>query len=274
MLRLLTAVSMVLLIGCGAAFGGPTFFATQGRTLFRTDGVTSASFTLSDDITGMATAPDGTIWASSRSDDDHDGFYELYKLTDPMGPAPTLTLWDDFLAELTPTLWVIDGTLYGYQHVDGQSLANGQMVKIDYISRSQARVGNTGAIGVPSAGAAYDPVHDVLYAIAGRPDAALYTVDYHLNGGPDPSATEVGPLGVEMRNHGAEFFDGKLYAAVQDPTGPLKLGWVDTGTGQFNFMFNLAGPSSRAVGLAVLPEPAALTLLGLGLAWVGRRRRH
>jgi hypothetical protein len=274
MLRYVCLALIGLMMGSTLAMGSPVFLATQGRLLYRTEGTAIETFRLSDDITGMATAPDGTIWATSRSDDDHDGFRELYQLSDPLGPDPKLTFWGDFLQGLTPTLWVIGDSLYGYQKIAGHPLAEGQMIKIDYDLRGQMTVGATGAMGVPANGSGYDPVNHILYVIAGRPDGNLYSVDYGLSHGPDPTATLIGPLDARMRNGAAEFFDDTLYAAIQGPSGPLKLGWIDTTTGHFNKLLDLGPPSHRCIGLAILPEPHSFTLLGLGAAALLRRSRR
>lgn len=257
------------------AMGDPVFLATQGRMLYRSDGITSESFMLGDDVTAMAVADDGTVWATSRSDNDSDGLFELYQLSDPLGPSPSLTLWGDFLEGMTPTLSFIDGVLYGHQQIIGQPLTDGRLVGIDQPTRSQRTIGETGLIGIPTAGMGYDSDNDILYAIAGRPDGYLYTVDYNLFGGADPSATMVGDLGVNnMRNHGAEFYDGTLYAAIQYFDGPLAIGSVDTVSGDFTQTMILAPPSTRPVGFAVLPEPSCLFLLGLGSIALLRHRRR
>lgn len=264
----------VLMLSTGAAMSAPIFLASQDATLYRTDGIVTETFALGDDIVGMAVAEDGTIWATSRSDDDGDGLYELYTLTDPLGPNPSLTFWGDFLEGPTPTLSVIQGTLYGYQKIPGQSLAKGQLVTIDTGAMTQGTVGATGRIGVATAGTGYDPVNDILYAISSRPTGGLYTVDYGLTSGPDPTATFVGPMLARTANHGAEFFDDTLYAAVQYAGGgPMALGWVDTDTGVFNETMILGPPSGGEIALAVVPEPTAITLLGLGGLALLRRRR-
>ncbi len=128
-------------------------------------------------------------------------------------------------------------------------------------------------LGVAAGGFGYDSGNDVLYAIARRPEAALYTVDYDLSDGPDPTATLVGPLGIEMRKHGADFFEGTLYAAAQYRGGPLALGSIDTLTGSFHELM-LVGPRAREdIALAIVPEPASLGLLGLGALALLRYRR-
>ncbi len=274
MIRFTSIVAVGAALLAGVAQGGPIFLITDDAVLYRTDGLTVESFLLSDEITAMATGPDGTIWATSQTDDDQDGNYELYRLMDPMGSNPTLQLWGDFLEGLTPTITFIGDTMYGHQKRPGQPLDEGQLVSIDTTRSAQNTVGATGLVGIPTCGSGYDPATDTLYAVAGRPDADLYTVDYGLGGGGDPSATLVGSLGQQMRKHSGEFFDGTLYAGLEYYTGELAIGSIDTATAQYTQMMIVTPHhTGGSIGLAVVPEPTSLALLGLGGLAVLRRRR-
>jgi hypothetical protein len=124
-------------------------------------------------------------------------------------------------------------------------------------------VGGNGAI-------AHDPASDTLYAISKHTDA-LYTVD-RLSG----ESTYVGDLGIDDLSGGAEWFDGQLFMAVQNGSSfDFEIGTVDVVTGAYGLTFTLGeGIADQvATGLAIVPEPACVTLLLVGslLAW--RRMR-
>ncbi|MFG0258756.1 MAG: hypothetical protein ACF8LK_00275, partial [Phycisphaerales bacterium JB041] len=79
-------------------------------------------------------------------------------------------------------------------------------------------------------------------------------------------------------NAGAEFFDGKLYAAIQIvSSGELVLGEVNTSTGAFSAIRTVStfdpNGTPMQVSLAIIPAPAGLGLLGAaGLVAIRRRR--
>lgn len=276
MQRSYIACAVAVLATGGVALGGPTFLGTQGTTLYRTDGVNVETFTLSAPITSMAVGPDGTIWASPNDDMNTNGFRELYTLSDPLGPAPSLVLHSDFLVENTPTMSFVGNTLYGIQRASGSPPETTTLVTIDLLGMTQSVVGLDGLMGTGGNGSAYDPVNDKFYAIRGATAAELLDIDYGLTMGPNPTATLVGNLGISYVNGGAEFFNGTMYAMVQSVGGPSErflLGTVDTSDGTFSTILDMDARMVAPVGMVVIPEPATLSLLGvLGLALVRRRR--
>ncbi len=277
----LTVCGVCLLAMSAVASAGPIFLGTQGTTLYRSDGVNVETFTLSADLTSMAVGPDGTIWGSALTDADSDGFRELYKLSSPLGAAPSLVFHSDFLQNNTPTLTWVGSTLYGVQKTPGDPPTTAVLVTIDTVGQTQSLVGASGLIGTDANGSGYDPTSDTFYGIRGGglvPPAELYELDYDATPGPDPTGTLIGGLGMSFANGGAEFYDGTLYALLQEalPSGPqnLLLGTVDTDTGAFTTTQVVAARiTGTPVALVVVPEPAILTLFGL-LSFAALRRRR
>jgi hypothetical protein len=181
------------------------------------------------------------------------------------------------LADNTASLSFIGDTLYGFQKTPGNPANTTTLVTIDPVNDTQSLVGATGLTTVGANGSGYDPTTDTLYTVV---DGALGTgdlteVDYGLANGPDPTGTVVGDLGVDFGNGGAEFFDGTLYALIQDLTNQtLVVGSVDTTTGLFTQLQQFDVFTPGPVGLAVVPEPATLSLLALAGLAVLRRRAH
>ncbi|MFQ5489448.1 MAG: hypothetical protein ACE5GE_01895 [Phycisphaerae bacterium] len=265
---------LCLSISANAALASPVFLGTLGPRLLRTDGINPAeTFRLSDDIAAMAVGPDGTIWAASRSDDDRDGFREIYTLQDPLGPNPTLQFYGDFLADFTSTITFVGDTLYGFQRNAVPDAQASRLVRIDLQNQTQSVVGQTGLVGAVMGGSGYDPQSDTLLMSSLIITDGLWDVDYALQRGDDPSATLVNEITTDIGNHGAEFFEGTYFMLAQLVNGPLVLGSLDPQTAQFNPMQELAPRSDRVVSLVVLPEPNALGLLLAGLFLATSRRR-
>lgn len=273
MTRGLCLVGLCLLLSAPAAVASPIFLGTLGPRLFRTDGINPAeTFDLSDDIAAMAVGPDGTIWAVSRSDDDHDGFREIYTLQDPLGPNPTLQFYGDFIEDFTSTITFVGDTLYGFQRdldLDAQAT---KLVQIDLQNQTQSVVGQTGLVGAIMGGSGYDPQTDRFLMTSLIITDGLWDVDYALRQGPDPTARLIDDIGTDIGNHGAEFFDGTYYILAQMVDGPLVLGSLNPETSQFDVIQELNPRSDRVVSLVVLPEPGTLLLLLTGLLLARRRR--
>jgi len=269
-------ICVALLIGSVLAAGAtaePVFFATQGTTLFRVSDGGVDSFTLSDVITALSVAPDGTFWGTSFTDDDGDGLRELYTLANPFGDSPALVLQGDFLEENTPSITFIDSMMYGFQKDPDAPPETGVLVTIDPDGQTQALVGDTGSTGIAPGGSAYDPVNDVLYAMVKHGDGQLFTVDYDLEGGTDPTGTSLGSFDLAFGNNGAEYYDGLLYMVSQlSGDGPLSLGVIAPDTVTYTELLQFGPPAAEPIGLAVIPEPATLLLLGLGACALARRR--
>lgn len=282
----LLAATAGLALG-SSALAAPTFIFSVGDQLFVKTGAVMNQYSLSDTITGMAVAPNGTIYASSASDSTGSGFTELYTLNDVFG-TPSLNLVGDFLSFNTTTLSFVGNQLYGFQ--TGGSLGNDhRLVTIDIGAQTDSVVGQTGIFGQNVGGSAYDPATDRLYTVinGSLPNASLGFIDDYTVAAPnDPTQTIVGQLGAPSVNGGAEFFQGVLYAILQTSGSAsglidMTLGTIDTATGEFTaietVLTDFAAPSgfpgARSVGFAVIPAPGTAAMLGLAGLLVFRRRR-
>ena len=264
----LTAAAVLGLAGTASAM--PTFITTLGNTLYRTTNGVTSQFTLSDDITSLEVMGDGTIYGASRTDDDNDGFFELYRLDDAEG-TPSLTLMGDFLANNTPSLLMSGGTLYGFQHTPGGS-DNSDLVTIDAVGGTQASVGTIGT-RVNSSGFDHDLGEAWGMNRGSDVNSMLHSVDLGT-----PGSSPVGSTGVQTFNAGGDFWNGTLYRAFENGD-TLRLATIDTGSGAQTPFLTLAmgvsntGVGTTDVGLVIIPTPGTGAIIGLaGLAALRRRR--
>jgi Ca2+-binding RTX toxin-like protein len=258
------------------AFGGlaasaaaqPTFIAFGNETMYRfTLNGAIETFQLSDKMMSLAVAPSGRIFGHS-AERNSGQLWESYELVDFLGNNPSLSLLSDQVPGPRPALSFADGTAYGTREDANDTT---ELITFDTDTLiDDALIGNTG-LGRGTNGSGYDPVSDTLYLINRERDG-LFSVDRS-----DGSVTFIGSLGIDYFNGGAEFFDGTLYAWLQDATtNELILGTVDTGTGAFTALRSVAmgDPNDTTfMSLAVVPAPGALALLGLGGMAAARRRR-
>ncbi len=268
-------IGLTALGASGVALAGvpndPLFLATQGDTLYRF-GLAGAvqSFTLNDTVIAMAEAPNGVIYAVSEKPGAGAQGAELYRLDNAFGAAPTLTLLDDDLTRLYPSITFIGNELYGFNNLEDT------LVEIDLGTFNETPVGATGATGLQAVGGSgYDAGGDVLYAMEGlSAPENLFTVDYSLTGGPDPTATLVGPLGHASLSLGGEFHDGDLWLATNNAdTGFFELGRVNTATGFFTADRTIAGALQINTSLIAVPTPGSLGALSIAGLCAMRRRR-
>ncbi len=266
-----TALAAATVLGLTGAASAQVYLTTLGNTLYRTQGGVTTTFTLSDDITSLEVMGDGTIYGASRTDDDSDGHFELYRLDGAESAAPSLTLMGDFLANNTPSLMMANGTLYGFQHTPG-GVDNSNLVSIDPIGGTQATVGTIGA-RMNSTG--YDHDMDEAWGMnrGNAVNSMLHSIDLLT-----PSSSPVASTGVQTFNAGGDFWDGTLYRAFENGS-ELQLATVNTTTGaQVPFLVldgavSNTGVGTTDVGLVIIPTPGVGALLGLaGLAGLRRRR--
>ncbi|MCA9309702.1 MAG: hypothetical protein KDA21_00740, partial [Phycisphaerales bacterium] len=173
--------TLAVLATAGAAAAGPMMLVTHNDQLFVTDGVSVLNqYTLSDDITSLAVDPaTGAIYGTSESDNDNDGFREIYRLRN-WQTTPTLQLVGDFLTENTPSLSFMNGQLYGIQTPQGATNGNSTLVTIDLGAGTQANVAGPENMGERHSGSRYDATTDTFYAFGrgNTSEAALFTNDY------------------------------------------------------------------------------------------------
>jgi hypothetical protein len=258
-------IALAMLAGAASvAVAGPTFFVFQNETAYRfTQNGQIDSFVLSDRLMGSAYAPDGVIRGTSAIPKQNAG-WEAYSVNDPMG-TPSLTEVSDTNSGPFSSVTYVGNTAYSFNSA-------GELLTLDFSTLAQTGVvGNIG-LGSGNVGSGYDASSDTMYIINKDTDS-LYTLGYNT-----ATPTLVGGLGFDWFNGGAEFFNGTLYAVVQEvSSGNLVLGEVSTSTGAFSALRTVAtfdpNGAPMQVSLSIVPAPAGLGLLGLaGLAAVRRRR--
>lgn len=266
-----TTIAALAVLGTASVGSAQVYLTTLGNTLYRTIGGATTEFTLSDDITSLEVMDDGTIYGASRTDDDNDGFFELYRLDGAEGGAPSLTLMGDFLANNTPSLMNVGGQLYGFQHTPG-GVDNSDVVTIDPIGGTQA---STGMISSRMNSTGYDDVNGEAWGMnrGNAVDSMLHSIDIGA-----PSSAGVGSVGIQTFNAGGDFWNGTLYRAFEN-RDTLRLATVNTLTGVQTPFLTLdtgvtnTGVGTVDVGLVIIPAPGVSALVGLaGLAAIRRRR--
>lgn len=258
----------------------PIIFASSNEMLFRIDSdtLTVDMFTMSDAITAMSFDANGVLWATSPDDLDSDTFYDVYRISDPFG-TPGLVPISDGLVLKTPSIDWVGNTLYGLQTYDtGGGVLGSKLVTIDSVTGNETVVGATGATGRVSGSIAVDVGSGTMYSID-HVNNNLYTLDWQLAGGPDPSSTLIGNTGYNPANTGLDYYGDTLYAmSMNNVSGNFDIGvfTVDTTTGAYSLLIDLSGETGvrGSQAIAVIPEPATLCLLAIGGFAVAMRRRR
>lgn len=138
---------------------------------------------------------------------------------------------------------------------------NNMLVQTD-LNGNMTMIGPT---GIDGRGMAYDDANGVLYAINSA-DASLYSVDIHTG-----ASTRIGATNISSDMIGLAFdeLSGTLYLNEGLKTNALYR--VDVSTGAAT-MIGVNG-MSNIDGLAWIPAPSSLAVLGLG-GLIGTRRRR
>lgn len=260
-----TKLALAAIAGAaGAVQAGPTFLVFQNEVAHRfTDNGPIDTFTLSDRLMGSALAPDGVIRGTSSIRKQNAG-WEAYSLLDPTG-TPSLNEISDTNSGPFSSVTYVGNTAYSFDSA-------GNLLTLDFSTLAETGVVGDIGLGSGNVGSGYDASTDTMYIINKDTDA-LYTLDYS-----NASPTLVGGLGLDWFNGGAEFFDGTLYAAVQDvSSGELVVGEINTSTGAFSAIRTVAtfdpNGAPMQVSLVVIPAPAGVGLLGAAGLVAMRRRR-
>ncbi|GAB4386169.1 MAG: hypothetical protein Kow0022_14420 [Phycisphaerales bacterium] len=247
------------------ASANDTFLVTRGDTLYRYDGNTVQTFTLTDTFHSLSSTSMGIIGVSNLQENvgNPPPDFEIWRLDDPTG-TPFLTRIGTFTDQRFPTLTQVGNTLYGIGESDIFTVNNS--FNLSFV----ASVNPGEAIG----GSGYDSVTNTFY-VTGQTSDALFTLDLGTG-----AISQIGSgVGFDFRNQGGEWWRGQYWAALEDVTNDrLVLGTIDTATGLFSLeavlqtgLGNLT--ANQTVGLAIIPSPSSLALLGLGGLAATRRRR-
>ncbi len=263
-----TAAFLTVLGGVAAAsVAGPTFIAFGNNTMYRF-GATGAieTFTMGDKMMSLTTRPDGAIVGHS-AERNFGQMWESYEILGANTNSPMLSMLSDQVPGPRPTLSFADGSAYSAR--EGGSGA--ELITVD--DGTLIDNGLIGNLNIQDGvnGSGYDAINDVLYGI-NRDQDVLVTINRDTG-----NATPVGSLGIDFFNGGAEFYNGTLYAFVQDlGSQMLVFGSVDTGTGLFTAIRDIDTYDANGttfMSLALVPAPASLGLLAMGGLVATRRRR-
>jgi hypothetical protein len=262
-----TAALLTALGTATAAIAGPTFVAFGNNTMYRFGASGPIdTFTLSDKMMSLSTRPDGAIVGHS-AERNTGQMWESYELVGANTNSPSLSMLSDQVAGPRPTLSFADGNAYSSR--DGGGFA--ELITVD--SGTLIDNGLIGPLNIQDGvnGSGYDAVNDVLYGI-NRDQDVLVTISRNTG-----NATPVGSLGIDFFNGGAEFYNGTLYAFVQDlGSQTLVFGSIHTGTGAFTAIRTIDtydANDTTFMSLALVPAPASLGLLAMGGLVASRRRR-
>jgi hypothetical protein len=187
---------------------------------------------------------------------------ELWDITTPPG-SKIVDVGDRDGVDAGLSYDPVSGNLYNVQGGGGPP---SRLYIIDMITGSATLVGSSptvfaDSLGIDRSGNAY--------AIDSYTTESLYSVN--LSNG---ELTLIGPTGVTMPQSGLCFDSSGVLWAI----GGGKTYTMNTSTGEATFMADVTfqgNPLSGFEGLAIVPEPSTLALLGvaaLGLFWYRRKR--
>lgn len=265
---IILAVAMVAaLFETGQASAEPVFFSTSNNVLYRYHLTgTPDTFLLTDEFASMAADPSGTIYMIGRTDIDDDGFAEIYRLDDPCGAEPSLTIVGDYLPRRVVSMSFIGDTLYiTYRAVAGEKH---YLATVDLVAQTYAVVGQTGATLANINSTGYDNITGKLYGVGngGTPDLLL--IDWKLESGVDPTATVIGPTGQSSYTSGGDFHDGTYYhvvSATNAGVNEILLGTLDLATGAFSLSRVVdSGMPVGDIGLAIIDIPEGQSCPSVG----------
>lgn len=193
----------------------------------------------------------------------------MYRVADPFG-TPSLELVVPTLERRTSSIVWEGDTLYGIQ---GANLDPPQtLVTIDPGDGYVSPVGTSGATGIdPEQVGGLTIKNGVMWALQNLHAGELFTIDYKLTGGPEPTATFVrttSPDTIAFLSCGLAIdpADAQLWAMIRSDRllgSDIGVYQLDETTGQLTLMFDLSELTDvrGASGIAVIPEPASLALL-------------
>lgn len=276
---LLIAVACTLVTGRAAiAQPAPVIFAVQDEVLFRIDGPSVARYTLPDELTALDFDDRGVLWGVG-TDADNNNLYELYRIDDPFG-TPSLSLVNEGIDRRTESITWVGDTLYAIQ---GSNLDTPQsLVTLNPATGAAAPVGLTGNTGINPEQVGGIVVRDgTMYALNNRLPGELFSIDWQLAGGVDPTATMLTPTnpGLFVITNGLDVdpATGQIWAMIRKGNligSDIGVYTLDHVTGELALRFDLSDLTAvrGASGLAVIPEPSTLVLLSLAALPMLRRR--
>ncbi|MCO6437638.1 MAG: PEP-CTERM sorting domain-containing protein [Phycisphaerae bacterium] len=276
----LSLLSLCVFASASAAQVNPIVFAVEDDVLFRINGANVGRYFLSDKLTALDFDDHGVLWGVGV-DDDNNNLYELYRIDDPFG-TPTLNLVSENIDRRTESIIWVGSTLYGIQgsNVDAPQT----LVTLDPNTGAATPVGVTGNTGINPEQVGGIAIKDgIMYALNNRLPGELYSIDWTLSSGTDPTATfltATSPATLFVVTDGLDNDPngGPLWAMIRRGNiigSDIGVYRLDETTGQLTLVYDLSDLTDvrGASGLAVIPEPATLLLLLAGAAPLVLRRR-
>lgn len=252
------------------ARGEAVYFATHLNQLLRWTGNNEVEvFTVSANLTSLDFDGGGALWATSASDPDGNGLFELFTVEDYLTDAPRLVSHGEFLDGRINSLAWIGGVLYGTSTNDAN--VDTVLKILDPDNQSEQIVG-TMAVGALGA-MAYDGARDVLHAISiGGDDEGYNLIDYET-----PDWSFIGNLsGIDWSNTGGAYFEGAYYVLNTPGDGSSTRLYRVNADSSVELERDLSeeyAPRRRGGhALAIIPEPTAGALMLLGGFFALRRR--
>ncbi len=254
----------LMLAVAAPAFAGDTFIVTRGDQMYRYNGMTVDQFTLNDTLHSLSSTDMGIIGVSNLQSNvgNPPPEFETWRLDNALG-TPTLTQIGTMVDQRFTTVTQVGETLYG--------LGEGNIYTVD--SASSYTLVTAMDPGEAIGGSGWDSATSTFY-VTGPNSNSFFSLDLATG-----ARTLIGSLGFDFRNQGGEWWNGQYWAALEDVTNDrLVLGTVDTTTGLFSLEVVLQDGlgslgSDQTMGLAIIPSPSSLALLGLGGLAATRRRR-
>jgi hypothetical protein len=258
-------IGAALLLATGTvASADDTFVVVRGDQMYRYSNGNVVQTTMTDTFHSLSSTKLGIIGVSNLQENvgNPPPDFEVWRVDDVTN-TPSLTRIGTFTDIRFPTITQVGNTMWGIG--EGMIYTIGNDLSLNHVS--------TLAGGESIGGSAYDAISDTFYVSSQTTDRA-FSLDLVTG-----VLTEVGSLGIDVRNQGGEWWRGQYWAAFEDVTNDrLVLGTIDTTSGLFTMEVVLQQGlgdlvSNQTVGLAIIPSPSGIALLSLGALAAVRRRR-
>ena len=249
-------LAAIIALGCSASLNcqaAPTFFVTQGTTLYRFQNTASVqTFPLSDTINGMTTVPAGMNvgnlnGGASGGDVLALGTTNVYRLDNALGTGPVLTQVG-VRGGINASPVFVGNRLFG---IGGDLPAGSYLVEWDPANFSEINRWATGVFGGPG-GLAHIGNNDFLYQEFNTSTLWRYTLG-------NTTSTAVGPLPAHDYN-ALELYQGTLYTSMAlrpAGSGNFVVGTLGQTDASFTQLAILGTYGAGITGLAIVPEPAS-----------------
>jgi hypothetical protein len=267
----LTGLALVMISGQALAGQvGPDFLTTNGTTGFSfelgIDGTASQQLAFAeapDSIQAMSTGVDGRVILHGMRNDGTGSWYYLSR----DGTNLTTTKIKD-----TDT-WYNSFTVVGERMFAVKNVATDidQIVELNPFTFEE--IAGFGQYGIGIGGLAWAPELNEFIVSDTRTNT-FFGIGFDQVQ-TSTALREIGHAGLRWGGNGLEYYDGHVYgAAIRGEDLKLVFGEVDLQTGHFEVLRVLGDAQHAGVGLAIIPTPGSVSLLGMGGLLAARRRRR